>query len=255
VQAVEDGARLLVVVGGDGSIHEVVNGLLAAGRGDAVELALLPHGTGKDVARSLRIPRTLDRALATAAGGVARTVDVGSADYTAPGDATARAFFLNFAGAGISGAIADRANTTSKALGGRISFMSATILTFARWQAVPMTVTIDGVERSGRMLEVLAMNGDYTAGGMWMAPHAQLDDGSLDVVLMGDVTKLDFLLTFPRIYRGGHVNHRKIDLVRGRVVEVDADRPLPIVLDGEQPGTTPARFEVLPQKLRFRVPV
>jgi YegS/Rv2252/BmrU family lipid kinase len=215
---------------------------------------MLPQGTGKDVARSLRIPRQLDAALATAASGAARLVDVGAADFTEPGGDTARAYFLNFAGAGISGAIADRANNSSKALGGRISFMWATIATFARWRAVPMTVRVDGAERSGRMLEVLAMNGDYTAGGMWMAPQAQLDDGALDVVIMGDVTKLDFLLTFPRIYRGGHLSHRKIELMRGRLVEIEAERPLPIVLDGEQPGTTPVRFEALPQKLRFRVP-
>jgi diacylglycerol kinase (ATP) len=253
VRATETGAELLVVVGGDGSVYEVVNGLVAAGRTD-VELALLPQGTGKDVARSLRIPRDLDGALTTARDGVAREFDVGVAEFSDPGGGRTRAYFVNFAGAGISGAIADRANRSSKALGGRLSFMWATITTFARWRPVTMTVHVDGVARSGRMLEVLAMNGDYTAGGMWMAPEARPDDGALDVVVMGDVTKLDFLLTFPRIYRGGHLTHRKIDLVRGQAVEIDAERPLPIVLDGEQPGTTPARFEALPLKLRVRVP-
>jgi len=169
VQAVEGGAELLVVVGGDGSVHEVVNGLVAAGRTGA-ELALLPQGTGKDVARSLRIPRDLDAALATVRDGVTRELDVGVAEYSDPAGGRTRAYFVNFAGAGISGAIADRANNSSKALGGRLSFMWATIVTFARWRAVPMTVRVDGGERSGRMLEVLAMNGDYTAGGMWMAP-------------------------------------------------------------------------------------
>ncbi len=250
----DGGASLLVVVGGDGTVHEVVNGLVAAGRSESAELALLPLGTGKDVARSLRVPRELAAALATAQDGVARSTDVGLARFAGRDGAETSAYFLNFAGAGISGAIANRANTSSKALGGRISFMWATVAVFARWRTVPMTVRVDGVERSGRMLEVLAMNGDYTAGGMWIAPHAQPDDGALDTVVMGDVTKLDFLLTFPRIYRGGHLGHPKIELVRGRVVEVDADPPLPVVLDGEQPGTTPARFEVLARKLRVRVP-
>jgi diacylglycerol kinase (ATP) len=253
VQAATGGAELLVVVGGDGSVHEVVNGLVGAGQ-TGVELALLPQGTGKDIARSLRIPRDLDAALKTARDGVTRELDVGVAEFGDPAGGRARAHFLNFAGAGISGAIADRANTSSKVLGGRLSFMWATIATFARWRAVPMTVRVDGVERSGRMLEVLAMNGDYTAGGMWMAPDAKPDDGALDVVIMGDVTKLDFLLTFPRIYRGGHLTHRKIELVRGQAVEIDAERPLPVVLDGEHPGTTPARFETLPRVLRVRVP-
>jgi diacylglycerol kinase family enzyme len=104
------------------------------------------------------------------------------------------------------------------------------------------------------MFEVLAMNGDYTAGGMWAAPHARPDDGLLDVVLIGDVTKADFLRTFPKIYRGRHLSHPKIELLRGPAVSVESNHPLPVVLDGEQPGTTPAEFEVLPGAIRVRVP-
>jgi YegS/Rv2252/BmrU family lipid kinase len=253
-RAAQDGADLLVVVGGDGSVHEVVNGLAGAGLGEDVELALLARGTGKDVARSLRVPRSLDPALEVAQNGVAKPFDVGRAHFRGNDGQEATAYFLNFAGAGISGAIAERANHSSKALGGRVSFMWATIAVFARWRTTPMTIRVDGVERSGRMLEVLAMNGDYTAGGMWIAPGAKPDDGVLDVVVMGDVTKLDFLVAFPRIYRGTHLSHPKIDLLHGSTIEVDGERALPVVLDGEQPGTTPARFEIAPAKLRVRVP-
>jgi diacylglycerol kinase family enzyme len=104
------------------------------------------------------------------------------------------------------------------------------------------------------MFEVLAMNGDYAAGGMWVTPEAAPDDGRLDVLIIGDVTKADFVRTFPKIYRGKHLSHPKIEVLGGRAVEVAADVPLPIVLDGEQPGTTPAHFELLPDALRVRVP-
>ena len=117
-----------------------------------------------------------------------------------------------------------------------------------------MTAEVDGERRSGQMFEVLAMNGDYTGGGMWVTPEAEPDDARLDVLLIGDVTKADFLRTFPKIYRGKHLSHPKIDLLRGSAVSVEADVPLPIVLDGEQPGTTPARFEIVPGALRVRVP-
>jgi diacylglycerol kinase family enzyme len=117
-----------------------------------------------------------------------------------------------------------------------------------------VTVEVDGLPLSGRMFEVLAMNGDYTAGGMWMAPDAKADDGLFDVVLIGDITKLDFVATFPKIYRGGHVGHPKIEHLRGRVVSISSATPLPIALDGEQPGTTPATFEIVPGALRLRVP-
>jgi YegS/Rv2252/BmrU family lipid kinase len=251
--AADAGAKVLVVVGGDGSVHEVVNGIVASGRSD-VELAVLPRGTGKDFVRSLRIPRDLGAAIAVAKDGRARAVDVGRAEFVGWDGSPAVSHFANFAGAGISGAIARRANASSKAAGGRLSFFWATIAVFAGWQSAAITADVDGVQRSGQMFEVLAMNGDYAAGGMWVTPEAEPDDGRLDVLLIGDVTKADFVRTFPKIYRGKHLGHPKIEVLRGGAVDVDADVPLPIVLDGEQPGTTPARFEIVPSALRVRVP-
>jgi YegS/Rv2252/BmrU family lipid kinase len=251
--AVADGATQLVVVGGDGTVHEVVDGLARAGASDRVELGLIPFGTGRDFARSLRIPRRLDDALEVVRGGRVRTVDIGRATY-ASDNGEAVAHFANFAGAGISGAIADRANRTTKAFGGRLSFIWATLAVFTRWQPTEMTVEIDGERRQVLLLEALAMNGDYTAGGMWVAPEASLEDGTFDVVLIGDFSKAEFTTTFPKIYRGTHVSHAKVEIVRARELRVDAPSPLPIVLDGEQPGTTPVRFEVVPGALRVRVP-
>jgi diacylglycerol kinase (ATP) len=249
--AIADGATLLVVVGGDGTVHEVVNGAIGA---EGIELAVLPRGTGKDFVRSLRIPSDLGAALEVARDGRPRTVDVGSASYRSWDGSEATAYFANFAGAGISGAIARRANSSSKALGGRISFLTATVAVFASWKSADMSVRVDDDRRSGKMFEALVMNGDYAAGGMWVTPDAEPDDGRLDVLLIGDVTKGDFIRTFPKIYRGRHLSHPKIDVVPGRSVRVDAEPAVPIVLDGEQPGTTPARFELVPQALRVRVP-
>ncbi|MBW3592720.1 MAG: hypothetical protein KY396_03405, partial [Actinobacteria bacterium] len=147
-QAAAGGARLVVAVGGDGTVHEIVNGLLRAPRGGDVELAVLSRGTGKDFVRSLRIPNEVEAAVATAKTGTARTVDVGRASFAAPGGGRAEAYFANFGGAGISGAIARRANLSSKALGGRLSFVWATVAVFAQWKSTEMTVTVDGIERT-----------------------------------------------------------------------------------------------------------
>jgi diacylglycerol kinase (ATP) len=253
-QAVAGGARLVVVVGGDGTVHEAVNGLLRTGAGGSAELAVLARGTGKDFAHSLRVPTQLRKAIEVAKGGASRVVDVGRAAYVGPDGSGAERFFANFAGAGISGAIARRANLSSKALGGRVSFIWATVAVFARWQAADIEITVDSERRSGRMFEILAMNGEYTAGGMWATPGAAPDDGILDALLIGDVTKLDFVTTFPKIYRGKHLGHPKIERLRGREIAVTAAEPLPIALDGEQPGTTPATFSIVPQAIRVRVP-
>jgi diacylglycerol kinase family enzyme len=104
------------------------------------------------------------------------------------------------------------------------------------------------------MHDVVVANGRYFGGGMMICPDAVPDDGLFDVLLIGDLSKGDLLLTLPKTYRGRHLPHPKAELLRGATVEVDAAEPLPLELDGEQPGTTPAQFEVVPAALRLRVP-
>ena len=154
----------------------------------------------------------------------------------------------------MSGAIAKRANETSKALGGKVSYAWATLAVFSRWRNGEVTVRVDGEEHRGRMHDVIVANGRYLGGGMKMLPEAEPDDGRFDVLLIGDLTKGDLLLTLPKTYRGTHLPHPKATLLRGALVEVESPEPLPVQLDGEQPGTTPVRFELVPRALRLRVP-
>jgi YegS/Rv2252/BmrU family lipid kinase len=251
--AVENGARRLVAVGGDGTVNEVVNGIADLDL-SGVELAVLPHGTGWDFVRTFGISRTLDDAIRTALDGGIREIDLGRVDFRTWAGADSRAYFANVGSAGISGAIAKRANETSKALGGKVSYYWATISVFFGWQIGELRVSVDDEARAGRMIDVLVTNGRYVAGGMMMCPEAVPDDGLFDVLLIGDVTKRDLAFVLPKTYRGKHLPHPRLELLRGRVVTVDADEPLPIEIDGEQPGTTPARFEILPRALWLRVP-
>ncbi len=249
--AVAGGATRLVVVGGDGSVNEVVNGIAGA---DGVELAVIPRGTGWDFVRTFGIPRDLDAAVDVALTGPVREIDLGSVTYRTWGGEEARSIFANVASAGISGAIARRANQSSKALGGKVSYYWATLAVFVGWQTGEMRITVDGESRDGKMIDAIVCNGRYLGGGMMMCPEAEPDDGVFDVLLIGDVTKRDLLLVLPRTYKGNHLPHPRLESLRGTVVTVESAEPLPIELDGEQPGTTPARFEVLPRALRLRVP-
>jgi YegS/Rv2252/BmrU family lipid kinase len=250
--AAASGARLLVVVGGDGSVNEVASGL--AELEDAPEIAVVPRGTGWDFARTFGIPHRVEDAVQVALHGATRTIDLGAVSYRTWDGRDAGAFFANVASAGMSGAIARRANETTKAFGGKVSYLWATLSVFSGWSATELRVTVDAGERHGRMFDVVVANCRYFGGGMKMCPDADPEDGLFDVLTIGDVTKLDLARTMPKIYRGTHLPHPKAELLRGRVVTVDGDEPIPIELDGEQPGTTPVRFEVLPRKLRVRVP-
>ena len=248
--AVDRGARLVVAVGGDGTLNEVINGVAERD----VDLATIPLGTGMDFGRAYGIPTRFDDAVRIARDGAPRTIDAGRVRYRTWDGRDAVRWFGNVGTVGMSGAVAQRANGMSKALGGRVTFFYALTRVFLTWQNTEVTVSLDGVERSGRMHDVIVANGPWHGGGMMLAPDAKPDDGLFDVVLIGDVSKADFLTTAPKIYKGRHVTHPKVEILRSAYANVDAPERLPIEVEGEQVGTTPAAFEVVPRALRVRVP-
>jgi YegS/Rv2252/BmrU family lipid kinase len=207
-----------------------------------------------DFARSHGIPRKLEAAVDVVRSGRTVTIDAGRVSYRAWDGGEEHAHFANIASAGMSGAVARQANLTSKALGGRISFFAALVRVFAGWRNTELVIDADGERRSGKMTNLIVANGRYQGGGMLIAPEAEPDDGLFDILVIGDITKRDFVLNVGKIYRGTHLSHPKIELLKSSAVSVEAEVPVPIELDGEQPGTTPARFEVVPKALRLRVP-
>jgi diacylglycerol kinase (ATP) len=232
-------------------VNEVANGIAGV---DGVEIAVVPRGTGWDFVRTHGIPRNVDGAVGVALGGRTRTVDLGRVTFRTWDGAESESIFANIASAGMSGAIAQRANETTKALGGKVSYLWATLAVFSRWRNNEVRVDVGTESRVGRMHDVVVALGRYFGGGMKILPDAEPDDGIFDVLLIGDVTKRELVRVLPKIYRGTHLPHPKAELLRGATVTVESATPLPIELDGEQPGTTPVRFEVVPGALRVRVP-
>ena len=222
--------------------------------GSDVELALLPNGTGQDFGRTYGIPTRFDDAVRVARDGRARTVDAGRVRHRTWAGEDAVRWFANVGSVGMSAAVAQRANTMSKALGGRATFFYALVRVFLEWDNTEVSVTLDDGVRTGRMHDVVLANGRWHGGAMKVAPDAEPDDGLFDVILIGDVTKWDFLTTAPKIYSGAYVRHPKVEVVRSARVTVDAPEHLPIEVEGEQVGTTPATFDVVPRALRVRVP-
>jgi diacylglycerol kinase (ATP) len=252
--AADDGADVVVAVGGDGTVHEVANGLLRAQRRPLPELGILARGTGDDFVRALGIPTADIDALTVLRDGHGRELDVGRVTYRTADDDEAQSYFVSMAGIGMSGAVAHRLNTTSKRLGGKVAGLVATLAVFGRWRNVDLRVSVGSEHRQGLMEDVLVGNTEFHNGGMRLCPGARPDDGLFDVLLIGDVTKADLVRVLPKLYKGTHLPHPKAELLRGATVSVESSASLPIELDGEQPGTTPVRFEVVPGELRVRVP-
>jgi diacylglycerol kinase (ATP) len=231
----------------------VVSGLARAG--GTAELATIPLGTAMDFGRTYGIPAGFDDAVRVAAGGRVRTIDVGRVTYRSLDGTDAERFVANVGSVGMSAAVAERAEGMSMRFGAKTTFFYALARTFFAWENTTVAVGLaDGTRREGRMHDVIIANGQWHGGSMWLAPEARPDDGLFDVVLVGDVTRWDFVTTAPKIYRGTYLRHPKVELLRSNAVTVDAAEHLPIELDGEQVGTTPVRFEVQPQAIRIRVP-
>ncbi len=246
---------LLVVFGGDGTLNEAVSGLLADGRPNAPVLAVFPGGTGGDFRRLLGLTADPDRLLDYLARGRPRFVDAGVLEYVTPEGRAETRSFLNIASAGISGVVDRYVNSTTKVFGGRVSFLVGTLRGMVGYRNVPMRVRVDGRDfHEGPAALVAVANGRFFGGGMMIAPGAALDDGLLDVVVLGDLSKARFLGLSRTIYSGRHVGRPGVVATRGREVVVTAEREALIDLDGEQVGRLPMTARLLGGAIRLLVP-
>jgi YegS/Rv2252/BmrU family lipid kinase len=255
-EAAAAGRALVVALGGDGTISEVANGILAANAAAVTELGIIPRGTGGDFRRMLQLPSRLTEAAARVRAQPAQAIDVGRVTYVAHDGSTALRYFVNVASFGFSSAVASRANASSKRFGGKIAFLAATVRALASYDNTDVWLTADGGERQRRRVLLAAVgNGCFFGGGMKICPQAKLDSGMLDLITVGDFGRAEVLFKFGRLYDGTHLSLREVSNQSVRRLEatpVEESANVPLELDGETPGRLPAVFEVLPRALRVR---
>lgn len=254
-QALRSGVKLVVVMGGDGTLNEVVNGFFDGDKAIAPDAAigLLPAGTGGDFRKTTGAPRETLAAAQQLAEGARRLIDVGRLTFIAHDGRKTVRYFINITSFGIGGLVDRYVNQSSKALGGRISFFLASMKATWRYRNAHCRLLIDdAAPEEGRFYSVAVANGRYFGGGMMMAPEALLDDGQFDVVTIGDIRKATLLRLFSRVYQGTHLDTPKVSLRRARKIVAEPVNPEDEVLldvDGEAPGRLPATFELLPQAI------
>jgi YegS/Rv2252/BmrU family lipid kinase len=254
--AVRDGRPLVVAAGGDGTINEVVNGFFEGSERIAggTRLGLLPMGTGGDLRRTLGMSRDVEDAAAVLLAGRARVLDAGRVTCTGPGGEQVVRHFVNVADAGIGGDVADLVNGGFKVINGELTFTIAAALTLMRWRNRRLRAVIDGEERELVAQQVVVANCRYYGGGMEIAPPALPDDGLLDLVVVGDVGRLESMRLMGGVRKGAHLRHPKIEHRLVRRVEVSCPQPVGVDADGERPGSLPAVFEVVPATLEVLAP-
>ncbi|HEU4752469.1 MAG TPA: diacylglycerol kinase family protein [Armatimonadota bacterium] len=239
---------LVLALGGDGTVRDVAEGLGA----NEVPLAILPNGTGNDLARTLGIPRDLDGAVEVALRGRERSIDVWQWESTP---------FANVAGVGLDAAVAEAVNLRFRRLRGTLAYVTAFCFVLAHFQPFEARLSWQEGEWYGRAWLLALANARSYGGGLLIAPMAEPDDGTLDVVVVRETSKLELMRQFPRLARGSHVRHPAVRLFRGDIFRVETpgaranDRPAPMTtLDGELIAATPARVTRAPHRLRVRVP-
>ena len=253
-QALADGAELVISVGGDGTNNEVLNGLFEDGRpvNPAAAMSVISGGTGGDFARFLGFSKDPDNLAARLAQSKPVPIDVGRLTCVDHSGATVSLMFLNIASFGLGGEVDDHVNRVSKALGGRLSFMWASLMAVLSYKNRPVHLKIDDVLDEERVIQQVSVaNGQYFGAGMWIAPQASLDDGLFDIVIQGDASKAQTLLRAGDIYKGKHVHHPNTQVLRGRRLTASSKEVTLIDMDGEQPGRLPITIELVPRALPF----
>jgi diacylglycerol kinase (ATP) len=240
-EAAARGSDLIVAAGGDGTCGDVVNGLV----GTNARLGVIPLGTGNDFIRCLGLDNNLSRAVHTLFYGKPRPVDLGL---------TQGRWFINIAGCGFDAVVAERMSKGFRYLRGTPAYVAAVCQCLLSFRPSRMWLTING-ER----LDVMAMlcavaNAQYYGGGMCIAPDARIDDGLLDVCIVGDMGRLEFLRAFPQVFKGAHVTHPKVTMLRGRHVTIESDMPLPVLVDGDVLTNTPVEFTLVSHAIHVMAP-
>jgi YegS/Rv2252/BmrU family lipid kinase len=260
-EALRKGHDLVVAVGGDGTINEVVNGffepLLPGEAPRAINrfaaLAILPRGTGGDLRRTLGLDGNLASAARRLAGAQV-PVDVGRVDYTTDAGATASRYFINVGEVGVGAKVVEIANRSSKVLGGKLTFMLASLRALAGWRDLDLRVSFDGGPAEDLSVTTLAIaNGKYFGGGMMVAPEARLDDGRFHVTIWSGYGLADFVLKSGSMYDGSHVNLKGTRTRTARTVRVEGpdSAAMGVEVDGERIGRLPATFTILPEALQL----
>ena len=234
------GARQVAACGGDGTIHEAINGLAHS---DAV-LGIVPCGRGNDLARALGLPKDVNGAVDALVDGRVRAMDLGKI-----GDR----FFATVASLGFDTAVARRVRAQTLRLGGTMAYGLAILQTLVGYRASRVRLIGDFGVFDGRVLLAATANTPFYGGGIKVAPSAVLDDGVLNVCMVSDVPRWRVLQLLSRAYAGTHVGHPEVQVAQTEILRIEADDPMWIFADGEPVCETPATVEIVPNGLKVKV--
>jgi len=249
-----EGVEVIVCVGGDGTLNEVVNGFMDENgpiRDDAL-LGFVPTGTGCDFIKTVPIPAEIEQSLDTIRKGYAKVIDLGRLQHRNDRGLPVIRYFHNIASFGLGGEIDERVNKNSKAFGPFISFIWATLASVLLYGKKNMHIQIDNsYDRKLIAWNIAVANGRYHGGGMLVAPDAIIDDGLFHITVIGNLSLGEVFRHFPKLYNGRIKDIKDVSILTGKTISAFSDERVLLDCDGEQPGRLPIVANIIPAALRM----
>ncbi len=254
-QAIADGYQIITAVGGDGTINEVLNGFYTGGGlfNSRTALSFISAGTGGDFNRMFLTGEEVDQRITSILQAKREKVcDIVKAEFPSwEGDSSIR-YYINVADLGLGSETCVRINRSGKLLGGFLSFLSTVLTTLIKHQSFEASIYIDQQEIfRGKLTELALANGRFFGGGMMIAPNAEIDDGRLDIILIEDMKKMELLKCLPQVYSGKHQSHPKVRMYKGQKIDIACSQKIWMEMDGETPGTSNLKVELIPAAVRL----
>ncbi|MDP4265789.1 MAG: diacylglycerol kinase family lipid kinase [Bacteroidota bacterium] len=249
-----EGAEVIVCVGGDGTLNEVINGFMSLEQTiqTGASLGFVPHGTGCDFIRTVPIPAKIEQSLDTIKEGHVSEIDLGRLQYHDHQNFLKTRYFHNIISFGLGGEVDDRVNRSNKVLGPFISFFWSALVSIFFYGKKSIRLKVDDLfDDEVITWNVAVANGQYHGGGMRIAPDASTNDGLFHITVVGDLSLTEVLWNFPKLYNGRIKDIRNVLFLTGKKVEASSEQRVLLDVDGEQPGHLPVVIDIVPAALHM----
>lgn len=252
----------IICVGGDGSLNEVINGVMQAKekgmnthQWENIRVGLYPKGTGNDFAKTVLMPADCSVLKKCVDSDSHKFIDLGVADFIDRANNSGTRYFINITDTGMGGVIAQKLANYPRWMGPNLTFQRAIISTLIGYRKQQVKVKADSFDYDGQVMNLVVANGKYFGNGLGIAPDALADDGLFSIVIVGKISMFDYLRFLGDVRKSKKINHPQLTYLKARNLYVESPGgPLPIDMDGEFIGYTPLRIRIVPRALKFICP-
>lgn len=251
------GSRILVAIGGDGTINEVVNGIMQAPAGQRQQLLLgiLPKGTGNDFARGLKLNQDMERLCRLIKARTFIPADVGQLFFTNKKGHESSRYFMNITDIGVGGVAVEMVNKSNKLLGANFTFLKSVVVAFFKYKHQKVRLKSDKLQWEGEIMSLSIANGRFFGSGLCIAPNASVSDGQFDITVVGKVKVTDFIKKLPGLRSCRKIQHTKVLYSKSTHCRVETDeKNCPIDMDGDFIGYAPLEAKLLHHQLKIIAP-